>query len=131
MPDREKLDKAIESVQSLDRSVGELAKEVAATKGDVSRQKTIIRWTLASLVADIFITAAIAFGGYTIQSLQDEQRDSTNLTRDNQCALVNLFIQLEKNATTNPSLRPEERAQRIVLYKKIHEIHDNLRCPNV
>lgn len=129
MPDSEK-SSILEAVQSLDSSVKDLSQELAVTKSTVRRQKTIIRWTLASLVADIVITAAIAFGGYTIQSLQDEQRDSTSLTRTNQCALVNLFIQFEKTSVNNPTISATEKAQRISLYSKIHEIHDDLKCPN-
>lgn len=131
MDERQKVlfNETVQAVNALRGSVENLAQEVNTLQSSDARQERNTRWLFFSVIFDIVLSIALSIGGYYLQEIQQDQRESTQETRAGQCAFANLFIKFENTSVQNPNLSPEERQQRIDSYREIHRIHDDLECP--
>lgn len=104
--------------------------------GLYEREHRRSQWLMISVVLDIVLSAAIIVGGYFIDHNQDEiaklqekQRASAQVTRDAQCALINLFLQSEANVKKNPTYSEEQKAQQVESFVVLHRLYDTtLKC---
>lgn len=108
--------------------VGQLKKSVEELSSNVQINRRNTRWLFASVVFDIVLSFALAYGGYFLNEFQHDQQEITQVTRNGQCAFAGLFLDFEKNSINNPTLTPEEKQKRIDAYKKIRGIYDSLEC---
>jgi hypothetical protein len=142
MPTSEHADRILAALEESGRRLESVAERVEIQdealhqlESLMGRQRTTSRRTVTGLVLDILLSIVALIGGYFLSDTQHQanhiqavQQTQTEKTRANQCALINLFLNLEQGATTNPALSEQDRADRKASYVEIHKIHDDLEC---
>lgn len=136
MPDTEALR---QSMADLTATAADLSKRVSLQGQAIRQNHRLTLGLIVSIILDIALTVGLVLNAHRVSNnqdkinhVQDSQSAVTQLNRENQCALINLFLSLEKGATTpNPVSGPEVIAQRKQAYAVIHQIHDSLHCPTV
>jgi len=123
-----RLDSVTDTVEVQDSTLHQLESMVESLR-------VMSRRIIVGLALGILLIVAALTGGYLLYDTQQQtnhiqavQQAQTAKTRTNQCALINLFLNLEQGATTNPALSERDRAERKSSYVEIHRIHDDLEC---
>lgn len=132
MPDRAELMAALTDAQA---TLDEVSEKVELHGATLRRGTVAVAFALVGFALDLTLTVLVGWGLFGVNHNQDRISELTTAqqmeaakTRFNQCALINLFLDLEKSATTNPNLSEQDRADRVKSYAEIHRIHDALEC---
>lgn len=132
MSQEDNLGDAVVAVRELNGSVISLADVVTEDRTSSKRRD---KWLAISVALDVILSLALVFVGYFIDSNQNEiskiqhtQQVLTERNRDNQCAMVSMFLTYSSATQKSTTLTEDEKQQRLQGYAIIQKIHDDLKC---